>query len=174
MLWFFCSSQIINVGLISSGLNLWTIVFKGINCDISYLDFEHHVDPLLWGPSWRACYWWGCLPTGALAPPQVDQVRLLVTQKVHKQLVLQGGERDLDGGPGQVAGVVEGGRFVDLFFRLVTSLLDNSFRWLLRFLLVPYLCLLVGLGSLWCYLCLIYLNDIHFTRYRGKGWYGED
>ena len=36
------------------------------------LDFEHHVDPLLRGPSWGACYWWGGLPTCALAPPQVD------------------------------------------------------------------------------------------------------
>ena len=86
--------------------------------------------------------------------------------------MLQGGERDLDGGPGQVAGVVEGGWLVDLLPRLVASLLH--LRWLLRLFLVPSLCLLMGLGRLGDDLCLIYLYDIRVAGDGGKGGEGED
>ena len=116
---------------------------------IFYLDFEHHVDFLLRRPRWRASNWRSCLPTSALAPPQVNQVRLLVPKEVHKQLVLESGEGDLDGSPGQVTRVVEGGRFVDFLFCLVATLLGGQgICWIVRLFLMPYLCLLMGLGSL--------------------------
>ena len=80
-------------------------------------------------------------------PPEVDQVGLLVSKEVDKELVLEGGEGDLDGGPGQVANhpsrssrsryldqpgqvarVVEGRRLVDLLLGLVAALLHLIIR----------------------------------------------
>ena len=125
---------------------------------ISYLDFEHHVDFLLRRPRWRASNWRSCLPTSALAPPQVNQVRLLVPKEVHKQLVLQFWIGDPHSGPGQVAGVVEGGRFVDFLFCLVAAFLH-------------FLLLLVSPFSLFFYFVrlhtreyLAFVNDEHLSR----------
>ena len=53
------------------------------------------------------------------APPEVDQVGLLVSKEVDKELVLEGGEGDLDGGPGQVAHHLQDHQDRDILINLV-------------------------------------------------------
>ena len=122
------------------------------------------------------------------SPPQVDQVGLFVSKEVDKELVLEGGEGDLDGGPGQVANhlsrssrsryldqpgqvarVVEGRRLVDLLLGLVAALLLHCG---LRLLPVPLLRLLMRLGGLGKLLRLVYLDQVGHGvdgRHGGQG-----
>ena len=53
------------------------------------------------------------------SPPEVDQVGLLVSKEVDKELVLEGGKGDLDGGPGQVAHHLQDHQDRDVLINLV-------------------------------------------------------
>ena len=60
------------------------------------------------------------MPTSyTFTAPERDEVWLLVSEEVDEDLALELGEGDLDGGAGEVAGVVHLGRLLYLLLRLV-------------------------------------------------------